>query len=806
MADKKTLHMIGNAHIDPVWLWNWQEGFHEVKATFRSALDRMKEYADFVFVSSSAAFYEWVEQSDPEMFEEIRARIAEGRWQVVGGWWVEPDCNIPGGESFARHALIAQRYFKEKFGVTTPVGYAPDSFGHNGMLPQLLKLGGMKYYAFMRPSPHEKGLPSRLFWWESDDGSRVLTYQIPYEYCTPPREIEPHIRRVAAELQTPLNDLMCFYGVGNHGGGPTRENLDLIAKLSREESLPDLVLSTPDVFFKKMSEQNLPLPVVHDELQHHASGCYAVHSGIKRWNRQAEHALMAAEKFSSVAAAVTGQPYPGDFGRAWKNVLFNQFHDIMAGTSLESAYEDACVSNSEALSIAQRNTNLALQAIAWQIGIEAEEGMIPFVVFNPNAWETLSAVEMELGGWKPDMALLDPENRVVPYQVIQAEATCNGRTRICFVTRLPALGYAVFRLAYREGAAVVDLPKASDHVIENEALRLELDPETGWIMGLWDKRLQLEIFAGSAAKPVVIDDPSDTWSHNVFAFNREVGAFKARSVKLVEHGVVRSVLRVKSEYGMSRIMQDFILYRELDSVEVRIQVDWHEQFKLLKLRFPIHLNQMKATYEVPYGQIQRAANGIEEPGQSWVDLSGISRDNGAMYGVSILNDAKYSYDVQIRDIGLTVLRSPIYAHHIPKVADPQGDYSFIDQGMQKFTYHIYPHAGNWAEAGTVRRAWEANQKPVTLLATYHPGKLPLKQGFIQCHPAQVVVSIVKRGEDGNGWVARAYETAGRACKAKITLLERTIHAGFRAGEIKTWLIPDDAGREVVETNFLEWSE
>src|SRR5512135_3768714 len=174
ISRKKRLYMIGNAHIDPVWLWQWQEGFHEVKATFRSALDRMQEYEDFIFSASSAAFYEWVEQSDPQMFAEIQQRVREGRWCLVGGWWIEPDCNIPGGESFARQALYAQRYFKEKFGVAAKVGYAIDSFGHNGMLPQLLKKAGLDYYVFMRPMPFEKGLPSGLFWWEADDGSRLL--------------------------------------------------------------------------------------------------------------------------------------------------------------------------------------------------------------------------------------------------------------------------------------------------------------------------------------------------------------------------------------------------------------------------------------------------------------------------------------------------------------------------------------------------------------------------------------------------------------------------------------------------------
>ena len=211
-----------------MWLWPWQEGFHEVKATFRSALDRMQESEDFVFMASSAAFYEWLEQSDPAMFTEVRQRVAEGRWGLSGGWWVEPDCNLPSGELFARQALYAQRYFREKFGKIAHVGFCPDSFGHAGSLPQLLKKGGLDAYVFMRPMPHEKGLPGRLFWWESDDGSRVLAYRLPFEYCTWGEALEKQVERVSAEIRSPRNAEMCFYGVGNHGGGPTRANIESI--------------------------------------------------------------------------------------------------------------------------------------------------------------------------------------------------------------------------------------------------------------------------------------------------------------------------------------------------------------------------------------------------------------------------------------------------------------------------------------------------------------------------------------------------------------------------------------------------
>src|SRR3989304_6016239 len=221
MTDKHLkLHVVGNAHLDPVWLWPWTEGFHEVKATFRSALDRMKEYEDFIFIASSAVYYEWIEHNEPQIFEEIQQRVKEGLWLLVGGWWIQPDCNLPCGESFVRQALYGQRYFYKKFGVMATVGYNVDSFGHNGMLPQILVKSGLPDYVFMRPGPSEKELPSPLFWWESDDGSRVLTYRVPFSYATWPSDLEEAIRLCAGQFTPPLGAGVVFFGVGNHGGGP----------------------------------------------------------------------------------------------------------------------------------------------------------------------------------------------------------------------------------------------------------------------------------------------------------------------------------------------------------------------------------------------------------------------------------------------------------------------------------------------------------------------------------------------------------------------------------------------------------
>ena len=322
-------------------------------------------------------------------------------------------------------------------------------------------------------------------------------------------------------------------------------------------------------------------------------------------------------------------------------------------------------------------------------------------------------------------------------------------------------------------------------------------------MSLFDKPIQTEVLAGPAARPVVIDDPSDTWSHDVFRFEDEIGAFQATRMKVVAQGPVKAVLRVESAWGTSRIVQDFTLYAELDRIDVNVTVDWHEQLKMLKLRFPVGIYGYKVTHEIPYGHIERFPNGEEYPIQRWVDISG-SAHTGVPYGLSVLNDGKPSVDVSHNVIGMTVLRSPVYAHHMPVVLDPDTDYDYMDQGRQTFTYSLYPHAGSWEAAGTVRRAAELNQPPVTLIATGRPaGTLPLSASFASATPETVVISAVKQAEEGDDLIVRAYETAGAAAHATISLpgWDRTIEADFGPGEIKTWRVPAEG--DPVEVNLLE---
>ncbi len=395
---KKHLYMIGNAHLDPVWMWRWQEGCTEAKATFRSALDRMKENPAFKFVCAAAGVYEWIGEICPEMLDEIKQRVAEGRWILAGGWWVQPDCNQPGGEAFARHALYSQRFFAEKFGATAEFGYNVDSFGHNLMIPQFLQKSGMTRYIYMRPMRHEQTMPANLFVWRAPDGSEVTAFRIPLGYCNNFQDAETmaaYIEKVCDEANPDVDATMVFYGVGNHGGGPTKQNIACVEQLRAEwkKDGVNVEFGDPRAFFDEVERHRERLPIFTDDLQHHASGCYSAVSAIKTANRRCENRLVAAEKFAVLSGALTGMTYPREeFTRGWKNTLFNQFHDSLGGCSIAPVYDDAAQLAGEALSIAARCENTALQRLSWAIG--TDDGVYNAVcVFNSTARPVKTTVQ-----------------------------------------------------------------------------------------------------------------------------------------------------------------------------------------------------------------------------------------------------------------------------------------------------------------------------------------------------------------------------------------------------------------------------
>ncbi|HEY3523895.1 MAG TPA: glycoside hydrolase family 38 C-terminal domain-containing protein, partial [Candidatus Limnocylindrales bacterium] len=677
---------------------------------------------------------------------------------------------------------------------------------------QLLRRAGMGAYVFMRPGPHEKALPGPLFRWRSPDGSEVLAYRLPHEYCSPREDLGNHLDKSIAQLPAAWAEMMCFYGVGNHGGGPTRENLDSIRRLSGVGTMPRLEHSTPERFFEAIrADGHDGLPVVEDDLQHHAVGCYSAHSGIKRWNRRAENALGTAEAWSAVAAIAADQPYPtADFERAWRQVLFNQFHDVLAGTAIEPAYEEARDQLGEATSIAARARNHALQSIASRIDLPFAAGSSPIVVFNPHPWPVRTAIELEFGGLKPTDGVTDDGGRPIAMQPTQSYATVSSwRSRMALDVELPPLGYRAYRVTADATRPTTSTVRATASGLENEHVRLTIDPATGRLARLAllgpDGAEVADLADPTRLHAVVVDDTSDTWGHRRLGYRDEIGAFEVSNVEPIETGPVRAILRVESRYGDSTLVEDHVLAAGDRAIEVRVVLDWRERGRLLKLRYPTRLNAASATYEIPYGVIERPANGDEEPGQRWVDVSGTLRPGGSTVGLAVLNDGKYAFDVAQGSIGVTAVRSPIFAHHEPAVPRPGVRYAYQDIGLQRFHLALVPHVGSWDDAGLSRRAALLNQPPDVLLESFHPGPFPAAASHLAVEPANVVVGAIKLAEDGGDLVIRLVETAGRptAARVSIPMLDRALDVDVGPFEIRTFRVPRDPSAPVVETDLLE---
>ncbi|MBN1934012.1 MAG: alpha-mannosidase, partial [Anaerolineae bacterium] len=692
---KPVVHMIGNAHIDPVWLWRVDEGRQEVLSTYRSAITLMQETEGFVFSSGGAITYRWVQEDDPDLFTAIQRRVAEGRWEIVNGWLIQPDCNIPSGESFVRHGLYGQRAFAAMFGRRAVTGYNVDSFGHAGSLPQILRGCGLNNYVFFRPEPsREKNLPGTLFWWESDDGSRVLASRPPLHYPSHGGEIVGRIDDAAAQTPPDVGHVMCFYGIGNHGGGPTRANLASILAAMQRLDGPEVRFGRTDRFFELVRASDADLPIIHDELQHHARGCYTAVSPIKQYNRRCEHALLTAEKLGALAHRYCGLDYPQALlNVAWEKVLFNQFHDIMAGTSLREACQDACEEFEASLRTAQEIAERALAALSARIEISDDARTL--FVFNPHPWAQAAPIEATIlptrrwnedwrGEFRPGLIrLIDETGRSVPCQITDIEHSGGHYLlHLAFRDELPALGYRCYTIDIPSDApAWSGIQQKAVSELENEYLHLRFDPASGQLVGLHDKRSGVELLRAPLAFQA-IDDPSDTWSHDVVSFDQIVGAFEVRGkTTLIEDGPARQRVRAVHSWGCSTLTADYVLYHGDDQVYLDLRIDWHEQIKMLKLALPLALDKAQSTASIPYGHIQRVDDGGEEPCQEWVDLSGARGEQ--KFGLTVLNDGKYGYDALGGMLRMSLLRSPVFAFHTPRQIEPGVTYHYTDQGEQR---------------------------------------------------------------------------------------------------------------------------
>jgi alpha-mannosidase len=771
-----SIRVTGNSHIDMAWLWPWTETVEVVRNTFTTALQLMREYPDFTFTASSAQAYAWMEEKYPNLFEQIRQRVREGRWEPIGGMWVEPDLNMPDGESLVRQLLTGTRYFREKFGVEIRTGWNPDSFGYNWQLPQIYKRSGFDYFVTQKIYWNDTTkFPHKLFWWESPNGSRLLTY-FPHDYGNPIDAV-----RMAQDLAqyAPAmgsNHIMHLYGVGDHGGGPTRSMLENAERWKADDAIyPRLLIGPAQKFFDDLGRKapQMKIPTWNDELylEYHR-GVYTSQAATKRNNRKNEALLLNAEKFASLSL-LWGQPYPQNtLNDAWHKVLFNQFHDVLAGSGVAAVYRDADRDHAEVRHIGEESLTASLAALA----AHADTGGpgVPILVVNPLSWARTEVLEvkLQLPASGKEVEVRSATGQTVPAQIAARDPITQELTVRFVAQNVPALGYQVFHAVPATGAtSPASAVRAHGLTVENDLVRVTVDAKSGCLTSLYDKKGGGEILAPGACGNLLqafhdLPREYDAWNVDANFEEQRWNIDHAEEVKLVESGPVRAAVRVVRKFQSSTFTQDIVVTAGSPRVDVHTVADWREKHVLLKAAFPLAVHSDFATYEIPYGSIRRPTTRntpaekakFEVPALRWADLS------DSAHGLSILNESKYGYDGRDNVLRITLLRSTAYP-------DPHAD-----EGRQEFTYSLLPHAATWKEAGTVLRGYELNNPLLVRVVSPHTGALPATHSFVQLDPQNLVLTAMKKAEDGDGIIFRFYEWAGRGVAAHLRLPSRATRA------------------------------
>lgn len=792
VLQQAALFLVGQSHMDAAWLWPWTETVDTVHRTFFTTLQLMEEYPKFRYAQSAMQYYAWMEEKFPDIFAQIQQRIREGRWEVVGGMWVEPDFNLPDGETTVRELLLGKDYARQQLGVDVRVGWNPDSFGFSWQLPQIYKKSGVDYFMTQKMAWNDANqLPLKLFWWQSPDGSRVLAY------FAEDQNSSFHVAPLVGDL-TSMHKFapgsavaMPLFGVGDHGGGVTRTMLDAASLWAASDVVfPKTTFSTAQQFFENVAplletpvapwnyrtlaagQTSLPapdpgqieVPVWNDELylEFHR-GTYTTQAQQKKHMRESEEQMLNAEKLSSLAW-LDGQSYPETALRdAWKKVTFNGFHDLAAGSGTANIYVDAerdFDSIREVAGDASRAGLADLEAHADTQGSGA-----PIFVFNPLAWNRTGMIEADVqlpSIGVSSLRLTGPDGKELPVQVLSSDPA-TGRAHILALATVPSMGYSVLH-----AQAGVSTVKSSLSVhgttLENKLLRVEVDPHNGCITHVIDKRSGFDsIAAGGCGNQLqtFTDNPKkyDAWNIDAVALTTMKPITAADSVEVIDRGPLRASIRVKRHFGTSTFSQDIVLYDGVDRVDIENDIDWHATHVLLKASFPLAATSPMATYEIPYGTIDRPttrnnpvdAAKYEVPALRWAD------EGDGNHGLSLLNDSKYGYDAVGNLLRLSLLRSPVYP-------DPDAD-----RGHHHFSYALYPHSGTWQQALTMRRGWEFNYPLRAIAVTPHQGPLGAQHSFVQFDDDGVVLTAMKQSEDRRGLVLRLYDWSGKTSEASLAL-------------------------------------
>ncbi|PAW77604.1 MAG: hypothetical protein B9S32_09990 [Verrucomicrobia bacterium Tous-C9LFEB] len=807
------IHLIGNAHLDPVWLWDWQEGLNEGITTVKTILDMMDEDSDLTFIRGEAVIYEHIEKNDPETFDRIRQRVIEGRWDVVGGTYLQPDTNLAGIETLARHFTRGQLYFKSRFGSAPKVAWQADSFGHTAGLPEVLAAAGIESFAFTRPDFNRLPLREPAFWWKGAGGARILCYRPMMGWYGSNRdEVSGRLDGlVAAAEKSQVKTVGCFYGLGNHGGGPSRQQLLEIKKWAQAHPEIEVIHSGLHRFFKalRVEVESQPkdfLPLHEGELNFCLRGCYSAAARLKYLYRRAEESLNRSEKTDSMIAALTERD-GADLSEAWDGILFNSFHDILPGSSIERALQDQQYWLGSVMHTSQHVELSALNELALRVdttvkSVEHDKPTgVSALVWNPHSYPFQGHIELEAClDYRPITNYRDSEDQVpvriseangkpLPFQLIEVEnrsmTDVHWRKRAVVPVSIPAMGWKVIEMAWDKSAkmtAVQNPVTAGDNWVDNGSYQIKAEIGQEYIEVCHEGH---SLFGSKGLSAFVVEDPWGSWGGMLeepdsIHLNEVRETWKVTAVRILESGAELGRIWIRLAGAKSRLDLTFSLYRDRNAIDVSARIFWDERSARLKLNFPMCKD---AEFEVPGAVVTRQQEG-ELPGGRWV------RVNSNEGGFSFASNALYNFDMKDDSFRATIVRASRYADDVK--TDPTADLwrPAMDLGELSFQFLIAPHNAPIAELAS-----NLEQPPIVQLVTPKKGSLPREGSLASLQPRSLKLLALKRAENGNGFVMRAQLPAGEKSKGQLNWLGHPLELGeLEGGKILSWQIHRAASR------------
>ena len=820
----KKLHLLCNAHLDPVWQWEWEEGAAEALSTFRIAAQFCEEYENFVFCHNEALLYKWVEEFDPELFTHIQDLVKRGKWHIIGGWHLQPDCNMPSGEALVRQIMSGRKYFKEKFGVVPTVAFNADPFGHSRGLVQIMKKSGYDGYLFMRPSPAFLTLPSNDFTWKGYDGSEITAVRMRGGYNSAKGRASEKILRLIDAC--PEDDFyLCLWGIGNHGGGPSKKDLDDIDVLIKEQAKNgvEVLHSTEEAYFNELREKK-ELPVFDKSLNPWAPGCYTSQIRVKQKYRLAENTYFLTESMCSHASALGLMKYPAEkLAEAIYDIITVQFHDMLPGSSIQPAEEMCIRMLDHAIEILSRIKAQAFFALA--AGQEkAPEDKIPVFVYNPYPYEVKGDFTAEFMLWDQvrDFVFMKPQifnenGEKCPTQCEKEYSTIpiEWSKRVSFNATLEPMKLNRFECAFeRVPQKPEKVCKETDtyFIFESETLSVKINKNTGYIDSVI-KNGQEYVTEGAFALEIW-NDNSDPWYMEETEWLEKIGEFKLlndsdaqkfcnthepiKGVHIIECGDVRTVFEAVFGYEKSNATVKYILSKD-GSFKTDIRVNWCEKEKLIKLKVPSGFEALECIGEHPYGRETLKNNLEENVSQKYVaicsnDKAILSVNNG-VYGSS--------FDDKDSVLHITLMRSPSYCAHPvdDRVVMPQDRaMPYIEQGERDFSFEFCFGERTEILNDASRIAQHFNVTPMVL--SFYPtgvGELPSSPISIKDNDV-INITAFKKAENTDDYIIRLFNPTENKQNAKLTYFNNSIEVEFTPFEIKTFKCNIDS---ITETQLME---